>query len=254
MKKYIPTATLALSTLITIVAVSSSVSTGKQRDAAKQETDALRDQIAGLRQTADEPLAQRSPMDDDHPPESDTNLVAELEAELAILRGQLAAVQEKEPEQRESWDERMARMKEEDPEGYADMINQRNERREAMRYGLAERTASFMELDSTFMSDEERENHDLLIQKMGDFWALTEQLQDPEQRPSRETMQEFRSLVEEVRPLMNTERSTMFRQLADDLGMAGEDAQEFSSYVQDIIDVTTIRMHGRGGRGGGRGR
>jgi hypothetical protein len=249
MKKYIPTATLALSTLITITAVSYSVSADRQRLEAEQEADALRKQITSIHPVAGETQLQPSLSVETPSGESDPNLVAELEAELEEMRGQLAVLKENQPKERESWDERMARMQEEDPEGYAEMINQRSERREAMRYGLAERTASFMELDSTVMSDTERENHELLIQKMGDFWALTEQLQDPEQQPSRETREEFRSLADEVRPLMDAERGTMFRQLADELGLDGKDAKAFSTYVEDIIDVTTVQRPGRGGRG-----
>ena len=247
MKKYIPALPTLFAALILIAAVSYSVSAGRQRLEAEQESEDLRNQIASMRQTNTVPQPRR-PDHDALSTETDTNLVAALEAELDTVRGQLAVLQENQPKPRESWDERMARMKEEDPEGYAEMINRRNERREAMRYGLAERTASFMELDSAFMSEDELENHEQLIQKMGDFWALTEQLQNPEERPSRETMQEFRSIMEEVRPLMDNERSMMFRQLADDLGMEGEDSHAFSSYVEEIIEITTIQMPGRGGR------
>lgn len=146
----------------------------------------------------------------------------------------------------------MARMKEEDPEGYAEMVKTRAERRDAMRYDLAERTASFMELDTAFMTDAERETHELLIEKMANVWALTEQLNDPEQSPNRETMHELFTAINEASPLMDTERSTMFRQLANDLGYDGEEAQAFSSYVEDIISTTTLQppRGGPGGRGG----
>ncbi|RKX33990.1 MAG: hypothetical protein DRP64_20465 [Verrucomicrobia bacterium] len=246
MKKKIPILITALSLIVAIGGLSFGVSASIRRKAAEEEANHLRMQMAAKQAAV--PVADTTPLTPYLEPSIDTNALTELEAELAALRAELAAAKEQ-PPQRESWEDRMARMKEEDPEGYAEMIKNRTERRDAMRYDLAERTANFMELDTAFMTGAERENHELLIEKMADVWALTEQFNDPEQQPNREAMRELFGAINEARPLMDAERGTMFRQLANDLGYDGEEAQAFSGYVEDIISTTTIQPP-RGGRRG----
>jgi len=240
MKKPIPVLIIALSLVVAISGISIGVSAIRRKNAAEEEVARLQMQIARMQAPA--PKAGKPALSSPGQTASvDTNAVAKLEAEVAALTAELAAAKKNQQPQRESWAERMARMKEEDPEGYAEMIARREERQQAIRYDLAERTANFMELDTAFMTDAERENHDLLTEKMADVWALTEQFNDPEQPPDRETMRELFSAINEARPLMDAERSTMFRQLADDLGFDGDEAQDFSGYVEDIITATTIQ-------------
>lgn len=237
MKKQIPTFITALSFVIAVFAISWGISATKKKHAAEEEANRLRVQLSGHQTPA--PVVK--PITPDQEPPADTNALAKLEAEVDALNAELTAAKENQRPQRESWEDHMARMKEEDPEGYAEMIKNRTERRDAMRYDLAERTANFMELDTEFMTEAERENHDLLIEKMANVWALTEQFNDPEQQPNREAMHELFGVINEARPLMDAERSTMFRQLANDIGYDGAEAREFSSYVEDIISATTIQ-------------
>jgi len=239
MKKRSSTLLIALSLVVAISGISIGVSAIRRKNAAEEEVARLQMQIARMQAPVKADKPELSPPG--QAASVDTNAVAKLEAEVAALRAELAAAKKNQQPQRESWAERMARMKEEDPEGYAEMIARREERQQAIRYDLAERTANFMELDTAFMTDAERENHDLLTEKMADVWALTEQFNDPEQPPDRETMRELFSAINEARPLMDAERSTMFRQLADDLGFDGDEAQDFSGYVEDIITATTIQ-------------
>lgn len=190
---------------------------------------------------------------------ADTNdwasLLAERDAEIERLQEELVTKKDNKRPQRESFTDRMAKMKEEDPEGYAEMIKSRTERQQSMRYDLAERTTTFMDLDTELMTAEERDNHNLLLEKMSTIWTLTDQFQDPEAQPDREAMGELFSAVREARPLMEQERSTMFRQLGEEAGYQGEEAQAFADYVEDVIETTTIPMPtgGRGNRGGGGG-
>jgi len=243
MKKQIPTFITALSLVIATIAISWGISSTKKTHAAEEETNRLREQLT--KHQAPAPIVK--PLNSYQKPLVDTNALAKLEAEVVALNAELAAAKERQRPQRESWEDRMTRMKEEDPEGYAEMIKNRTERRDAIRYDLAERTANFMELDTEFMTDAERNNHDLLIEKMAEVWTLTEQFNDPEQPPNREAMRELFGTINEARPLMDAERSTMFRQLANDLGYDGDEAQEFSSYVEDIISATTIQPPHRSG-------
>ena len=251
MKRNIPVLIAALSIVVAVAGIAFGVAATRQKKAAEEEASRLRLQMA-RKQPAKPDMKPETPPVPDPAVSADASALAELEAELAALRTELAEAKERQRPPRESWEDRMVRMKEEDPEGYAEMIKNRTERQASIRYDLAERTANFMELDTAFMTGAERDNHDLLIEKMAEVWALTEKFNDPEQPPDRSAMRELFTTINEAAPLMDAERGTMFRQLANDLGYDGVEAQAFSGYVEEIITATTIRPP-RGG-GGGRGR
>ena len=244
MKKNLSRSIVGISIAVALISIASSLSIAGRH---KSEITKLQNQIG--RMQAHIPDADATPLTIVQTIAADTNALAELEAEVVRLDAELAAAKENQPPQRESWADRMERMKENDPEAYAEMIQNRTERQEAMRYDLAERTANFMELDTAFMTDAEQENHELLIEKMAEVWELTDLFDDPENPPDRESMRELFGAINEARPLMDTERTTMFRQLANDLGYDGTEASEFSEYVEEIISATTLQSP-RGGRRG----
>ena len=240
--------------LVTVVSMVSGLSAARKLRSTESELDRLEREIAAGQKKSSGPLASIKKPVRLSATEADAGRVAELEAELVTLRGQLAeARQEQRPpnrEPRESWSDRMARMKEEEPERYAEMIKQREERRQQMRYDIAERTASFMGLNTEFMSESELENHKQLVDKMSAIWALSEKFQDPEYNPDRETMRQLFELTREARPLMDAERTVMFKQLGNELGMSSAEAEDLSAYIEQIIDTTTVRMPRGGDRGG----
>jgi len=214
----------------------------RQRKSLEAETRALRRQLARL----------------STPEATNTNAAgstvspALFSTEISRLRGQLAE-KESELEQlrtampatnrppREGFAERMARMKEDDPEGYAEVLERRQERQQAMRYGMAERTAAFMDIDTSGMSPEERTNHELLIEKMADVWTLTEQFQSLENTPDPELRRELAGKIREVSPLLEQERAAILRQLGSELGYEDDDAAAFAAHIEDIFNATTIR-------------
>jgi hypothetical protein len=155
---------------------------------------------------------------------------------------------------RESFEDRMAKMRTDDPEGYAEMITRRDEAQQKMRYNLAERTATFMDLDTSGMTAQERANHELLVTKMANIWELSAKFQDPEAAPDREAMRELFIGMREVRPLLDLERTVMFKQLGSDLGYEGEDVEVFAAHAEEIISATSLQLpDGRGEQSGGRG-
>jgi hypothetical protein len=250
MKKNIPVWISIISTLTAAAAIAFAIeSTGKQKS-TESELAALRDKIGRIQ--ADGPdLINPSGTDGTNDLEQMKKLLARKEAAIAALQAETESSPAETPRIRQSWEERMVRMKEEDPEGYAQMIQRREERQQEMRYNLAERTATFMDLDTSFMSEEERANHELLVGKMARVWELTDRFQDPEAAPDREATRELFELMNEVRPLMDQERTVMFRQLGMDLGQNEEEAGAFASYAEEIISATTLRMpRGLGRRNG----
>lgn len=253
MNKNVPNIIAAVSIVVAVVSIGSAMKQSDQRKAAEAENTALQEQISlmdALGSPVNSSVKSRGIDDSRNELEALQALLAEREAELASLKNSNAdSTTNRPPRQRESWEDRMARMKEEDPEGYEEMIQRREERQQEMRYNLAERTATIMDLDTSRMNDKELANHELLVEKMARIWELTEQFQDPEAAPNREAMRELRNELHEARPLMDQERTIMFKQLGNDLGYNNKDALDFAAHIEDIVDATTLRMP-RGGGGG----
>lgn len=246
-----------VASLVALIGLGSTLSLSVKNKAAEAEILALRNQIVRMEASVPEVDAQ---------PEiiylndtGDTNELAHLKAMIAEQEKLIASFQSstnenaRQREPRQSFEERMAQLKQEDPEAYAEMIKRREERQTSLRYGLAERTATFMDLDTSLMTEEELANHNLLVEKMARVWELTEAFQNPEAAPDRETMRNMFEAAQEARPLLRNERTVMFKQLGYDLGYEGEDAANLAANIENIIEATNIQMPFGGGRGGGRG-
>ncbi|MDF7798979.1 hypothetical protein P4C99_05865 [Pontiellaceae bacterium B1224] len=250
---------VSASALIALVSLVSATSISSKNKAAKAEILALQEQI--VRMEASIPDASAEPEIVYLTSSGETNELTALKSMLAQKNAMLEDLQSNtnrtprergNRDNRESWEDRIARMQEEDPEGYAEMIQKREERQNEMRYNLAERTATFMDLDTSQMTAEELANHELLVSKMARVWELTDAFQDPEAAPDREAMREMFTTINDARPLMDQEREVMFKQLASDIGYTGDDSAAFAEHVENIIEATTIQMpRGGGNRGGG---
>lgn len=253
--------------LLALVCIAMAMGSSKAKHAAEAEAYELREQIARMKAYVPDMDAELLPQTT--PAEINTDDVDELKAMLANknaevqkLLTQLAASQSNSNtnrpprRERQSWEERITKMKEEEPERYAEMVKRREEMQQQMRYGLAERTATFMDLDTSNMNEEELANHQQLVDKMARVWELTAQMQDPESPPDREVMREMFNEMRNVRPMLDMERDVMLKQLGTDLGYESEDAEAFATHINDILDATSIRMpsgRGGGGRGGSQG-
>jgi hypothetical protein len=254
MKKNLPTLIAAVSTIVALASIASAIRMANRHQTAETEVVRLRKQIADMKARVPGQTENRPPE-----PQLDSNPTNNVAQRLPlrtepIMTEPEPSQEEEQQERRASFEERMAQFKEEDPEGYAAMIQQRRDRQQSMRYNLAERTATFMDMDTSSMTGEELENHEQLVEKMANVWALTEQFQDPEEENSRETMRALFSEMREVRPLLEQERTVMFKQLGTDLGYEGEDAAAFAAHVEEIISTTTLQMPRGGGRRGRGGR
>ncbi|MDF7807337.1 hypothetical protein P4E94_07805 [Pontiellaceae bacterium B12219] len=245
-------AALAAVSAISLASVASQSAKNKQ---AQAEILALQEQLADLRNAPPPPTPE--PEIVYMTAEGNTNEVTVLKSELAKAMAMLESAQtsstNRPSRQRESWEDRIAKMKAEQPEEYAEMIQKRQERQEQMKYNLAERTATFLDLDTSTMTPEELANHDLLVEKMSKVWELTANFEDPEAAPDRETMREMYETISEARPLLQQERTVMFKQLASEIGYTGDDSVAFAEHVEEIINATSIQIPRGGGRGGGGG-
>ena len=165
--------------------------------------------------------------------------LADRDAELERLRAELA--RRPQGTRSETFQERMSRMKAEDPARYEELVQRRSERKEEMRYSQAGRLAAFMDLDTSRMTPEELANHNLLLEKLNEIWQKTGDY-DPAEPPTRELMLEMYSSLREVSDLMVQERSVMFRQLGSEVGLSAAEAEEFAAYAESIISATTLRL------------
>jgi len=258
MKKELPSWMTITSGVIALLCLIAAMANAAKLRAAEKETSALRGQLANMEAYVPDEIVSTNPVIvaesiDTNDVEVLKALLVEKQAEIVELIANPVVPQREERPPRESWEDRMARMKAEEPEQYAEMIQRREERQKEMRYNLAERTATFMDLDTSQMTEKERANHEALVERMAKVWELSEQFQDPEAPPNREAMRELFSEMREVRPLMEQERTIMFKQLGTDLGYAGQDATDFAAHVEDIIGATSLQMPGHGRRGRSRG-
>jgi hypothetical protein len=254
MKKNILVIITLMALTVAVGGLSFGVKANSRWRMAEQENQVLRDRLALPADPASAPEFNEDTVISLKDSAVETNDMASLQeqldardAELERLRTELAREQNR--PSRESFQERMNRMKEEDPERYAEMVKNRAERTEQMRYDQANRLATFMDMDTSNMTPEELANHNLLVEKLSALWEQTAAF-DPAQPPDRETMRAIFESIGDLRPLMEQERAVMLKQLGTEVGLSGSDSEDFSSYVQEIISATSFRWP-RGGRGGG---
>jgi hypothetical protein len=195
--------------------------------------------------------------------------VAELEKALA--GGDAASVQQQgqeEPPQteasreeqdarrRQSWDERMERMKTEDPERYAEMQQRREEFRQRMEQRTRDRADFLDAVDKTGMTSDQRANHEKLLETVARVNELTAQMMQSGGRGRGEEGEALRQEMGEsmmaLGQLYDSERQYLLETTAKAAGYSGGDVSAFTEHIQSIIENTTM-MPGMGGQRGGRG-
>ena len=142
---------------------------------------------------------------------------------------------------RESYTERMNRLKEDDPEEYNRIISERQERQQATQYSLAQRTAMFMEMDTSYMNEDELENHQDFVNALASVFELSQNFNNPEDQPNRRQMREIWQQVREAQPIVEQQRKTIFMNtFRQELNMNNQEAESFYNSLEHIFDVTSI--------------
>jgi len=263
MKKIMPVLIVILC-LVSVAGISMTVSATAQKNRALEDAHDMRAQLAELLyvELPAEPRPEIEPIQVTPLSSIDTNnlvalqdSLAERDAELERLWGELEnGKRKKQKSNKMPFSERMAQMKAEDPEGYAEMIKRREESQQRLQYAMAERAAVLVDMDTATMNERELAVHNDLVDRRGRIFELTEMMQNPEGGSNREAMHELSDAVREARPLMEQERSVILRNVGTDMGMSAEESQNFSSYIDNIITATTLKVPGgKKGKGGKRG-
>ncbi len=259
---------------ISILAVHSNRSAdrlAKEAAAAQAEADALRQKLQGMDGNLPAPS---SGMDDD----IWRARVGKLKAQLAEKDRLIASLQKSSgtviaptdntstnpvKEERRPWRDRGAwleQIKESDPKRYEEIQERRKEARENMQRSIAEQADYYLGRDTSTMEEDEFEEYEEMLILLDETWRMAELMQSDlpweERRPIRRTM---RDNMEQLAPLMDTERDNEFYQIGLDFGYTTSEAAEFTEYLNGVIEVTSMRslyegMYSgrRGGGGGGR--
>ena len=136
---------------------------------------------------------------------------------------------------------RMERLQEEDMDEYLRIMKERKDRIDAMQYNSATRASIYMNMDTSFMNIEEKENHDLLLDNMARIFELTQEFENIPEISNREIWQKIGPLIRETRPMMEMERNVIFRKtFSDKFGLDQNESKEFTDYIDHLIDATTI--------------
>ncbi|MDD2600953.1 MAG: hypothetical protein PHO37_17305 [Kiritimatiellae bacterium] len=197
-------------------------------------------------------------------------LVASLKAKVSELNSELAAlrkssepqpvamaelpVQDIESRGRESWNDRMERMKEEEPEQYAEMQQRREDFQKRMEQRSTDRRSFLAEVNVANMTPEQQANHTRLLELTDKIDTTMKQLMSGDGESSRDLRREMFESFGELGELYTNERQYLLEETAAAAGYTGSSAALFSEHIQAIIENTTIQPPmmggGRGGRGG----
>jgi len=153
-----------------------------------------------------------------------------------------------------SMQERMERLKEENPEEYARVQNRMNEFQKRREEQTAQREFFFKNLDVSKLSSEQRRT----VSEYQELLVASEELansmwQGGEQVDFREMMEQRRTIME----MSGNVRDILLQNLGNQVGVGGE---TLSANVQEILNMTSMsgpaggqgglggRLQGRGGR------
>jgi hypothetical protein len=156
------------------------------------------------------------------------------------------------PPERRSW---MEDLQASDPERYKEILERREQARQAARYDIAKKAAHFLQRPPGDISEEEQNQYAYMMELLTDSLKLTEQLDAGlPNEDRREISRSLRENMRELSPLLEAERGKEFYQVGKDLGYSDADAEAFSAYLTEVIDLTSVssifRNAMRGGMGG----
>ena len=145
--------------------------------------------------------------------------------------------------------QRLEELKQTDPEQYQEVMQQQEAARVRVRASLARKAARVLERDTTAMGEEELEEYNLMVTLLEETWTLAEQLRGDLPRDERRTIR--RSMAEKMftlTPMLEAERDREFYDLGMEFGYTEEESREFVTYLNEVIDLTSMRDVWRGMR------
>lgn len=137
----------------------------------------------------------------------------------------------------------MERLKEEDPERYAEIMKEREDARKESRHALAETAAYHLQSADIERTEEEQAEYDAMISLLNHTWELAEKLQDDSvPRSERRTLgrQMFMNMMQ-LDPLLESERERELQRMGVSMGYTEEEAEWFSGEIDQLIERTSVQ-------------
>ena len=181
-------------------------------------------------------------------------------SEIAISNAVAEAAKARPPAPpQQNWRERMEEMKKNDPTRYAQMTNRFANWRRSRAEQARNKIDFLSSIDTSHMSAGARKTHDALQDLIAKREEIEARLQDPNLSDEErgKLMGELHSTHHELMRLNGEERRNLIDEAARNMGFEGEDAQEVSATIQEVIRATDSGWggpHHGGHRGGPRGR
>ena len=189
-------------------------------------------------------------------------LLAAKDAEVAAATNAVASA-ERRPAgpwgdgRREGFRERMERLKTDDPARYTEITNNMARWRQRRARQQEERMEFLASVDTSRMSAAAKGVHASLQKYAAEREDLERQMQDENlSDDDRHALwEQMHELNRQVWALNGVERKNLIEETARNLGFEGQDVQDISATMQEIIKATDNGFGGHGGHGGpGRGR
>lgn len=196
----------------------------------------------------------------------------EYEAGVAALKQEVAAApepeepvvedeaarEERRQRSREEWEqrrqERMAELREQDPQEYARMVQERQEFKRRTTDHVGGQVGLFAALNTEGLPQEYVDNHVALVEKLSEFQARVDAINADPAAASSGRRELFGS-IRELAPMLEMEREVALNDFALELGYEPSEASSFVEYVDYVNEMTSPRslMQNMGGFGGDRG-
>ncbi len=164
--------------------------------------------------------------------------IARNVAELANLNSAKAEPEGEQKSWAERRKERQEQWKKDNPEEYEAMQKRREEFQGKMEGVIADKSAYLVNLDTSDMTDKEKESHEELLGRIAEAWEVMNGMQEGKW-PSGEQMSGMRENYEAIKDLYAQERDYALRQVGKDLGYSATDSAEFSTSMQNVFENTS---------------
>lgn len=174
------------------------------------------------------------------------------DAEVQALMQRIAQLErqaERREEDREArppaWSERLrqwqTRMRERDPDSYAQRQVEMRERLQALSDMAQDRLDFITQISVDGLAPEYLENHLELIQRMVFFNDALQQIsENPESMESLALIPQVFANLRGLDEMLALQRTVLLDDLASDMGYEGEDADQFVESIARITEVTTL--------------
>lgn len=146
--------------------------------------------------------------------------------------------------------ERMARFEKEDPQRFAQMTNHFAQMRMRRQERAAMKIDFLSSIDTSGMDESARQTHEALQGLIARREELEEKIHnlDLSDEERAGAFEELRRNGDAMRELNRAERDNLLAQTSAALGLSGEDAEELTETIKDIIEATEGSFgRGRGG-------